>query len=119
MQDIKMCHEQIKYKINNSSKIVVVHIDLWTHSCIIYIYQYHLSISIYLFLTNAELSQQYRHPELPACHRGAAAVATAPRKTTSMRKVLEEATRKVLVALLNGKNSGKIRLGKVFRGEKT
>ena len=35
-----------------------------------------------------------------------------------MRKVLEEATRKVLVAVLNGKNSGKIRLGKVFRGEK-
>lgn len=77
------------------------------------------SINIYLFLTNAELSQQYQHPELPACHRGAAAVATAPRKTTSMRKVLEEATRKVLVAVLNRKNSGKIRLGKVFRGEKT
>ncbi len=63
----------------------------------------------------------------PACHRGAAAVATAPRKTTSMRNVLEEATRKVLVELLsaarnggnNKGNSGKIRLAKVSKGEKT
>ena len=48
MQDMKMCHEQIKYKINSSSKIVQT--DLWTHSILyyIYIYQYHLSISIYV-----------------------------------------------------------------------